>query len=91
MADEFKTINMKCSECGLEEKEEKEEKPGSSNLRPYGENGALICFKCGYSAKNKERTITNMVDHDAEKKGIVQTPDKREFIITMMLALTPTL
>ena len=43
----------------------KEEKPQQcdycgeiAELRPYGKNGACICFKCGTKPENKETTET---------------------------------
>lgn len=40
------TSDQKCEECGK-----------IDECRPYGENGAMICFECGQ--KNPERTLAN--------------------------------
>lgn len=43
-----KTRWLKCSECGKE-----------ADCRPYGSQGAEICFECGTSPKFEPRTAHN--------------------------------
>lgn len=51
-----------CTECGTPDKD----------LRPYGENFAMICYDCG--CKNEERTRTNF--HACLESTIIKAEDK---------------
>lgn len=42
-----------CCSCGRPELPDREDLRGETELRPYGPNGALICFGCAMKPENR--------------------------------------
>lgn len=45
-----------CCACGQPELPDQEDSRGNTELRPYGPNGALICFICAMKPDNRAET-----------------------------------